>query len=219
MEQLVRLFQWTVDIVHKLGYPGVLALMTLESTFVPIPSELVMPQAGYLAAQGQMNFGIALLMATLGSVLGALINYGIAIKMGRPLLLRYGKYFLCPPHKFEKMENFFVTHGEISTFTGRLILGVLHFISFPAGLARMHLSKFCFYTALGAGFWAAVLETIGYYVGKKLPTAEEFMKAAKHYSHLAAFVIFLGCLVLITGYVWLHRRRRAAAAVTPPPAT
>ena len=212
MEHLVQLFQWTVDVIHALGLPGVFVLMTLESTFVPIPSELVMPQAGYLAAQGAMNFWLALLMATLGSVLGALINYGIAVKMGRPLMLKYGKFFFCPLHKFEKMEKFFVSHGEISTFTGRLILGVRHFISFPAGLARMHLWKFCFYTAIGAGFWAAVLEAIGYYVGRKLPTQKEFLVAAKHYSHVAALVGFLGCVVLVVGYVWLHRRRKAAAA-------
>ena len=204
MEQLVQLFQWTVEIVHKLGYPGVLALMTLESTFVPIPSELVMPQAGYLAAQGQMNFWIALVMATLGSVLGALINYGIAVKMGRPLMLKYGKYFLCPPHKFEKMEKFFISHGEISTFTGRLILGVRHFISFPAGLARMHLWKFCFYTAIGAGFWAAVLEAIGFIVGDK-------PELIKKYAHQAGALAFIGCVVIVTVYVTVHRRRKAAA--------
>ncbi|TAN37743.1 MAG: DedA family protein [Verrucomicrobia bacterium] len=205
MEQLVQLFQWTVEVIHKLGYPGVFALMTLESTFVPIPSELVMPQAGYLVAQGHMNFWIALLMATLGSVLGALINYGIAVKMGRPLMLKYGKYFLCPPHKFEKMEKFFVSHGEISTFTGRLILGVRHFISFPAGLARMHLWKFCFYTAFGAGLWAAVLEAIGYVVGDK-------PELIKKYAHQAGAIAFVTCVVIVTVYVIVHRRRKAAAA-------
>lgn len=208
MEHLVQLFQWTVEVIHKLGYPGVLVLMTLESTFVPIPSELVMPQAGYLAAQGQMNFWIALVMSTVGSVLGALINYGIAIKMGRPLMLRYGKYFLCPPHKFEKMEKFFISHGEISTFTGRLILGVRHFISFPAGLARMHLWKFIFYTAFGAGLWAAVLEAIGFIVGDK----PELIKKYAHQAGLAAFLI---CVAIVTIYIVVHRRRKAAAAVTP----
>jgi len=205
MEHLVQLFQWTVEVIHKLGYPGVFALMTLESTFVPIPSELVMPQAGYLAATGQMNFWIALVMATLGSVAGALINYGIAVKMGRPLILKYGKYFLCPPHKFEKMEKFFISHGEISTFTGRLILGVRHFISFPAGLARMHLWKFCFYTACGAGFWAAVLEAIGYVVGDK-------PELIKKYAHQAGALAFLLCVGLVTIYIVVHRRRKAAAA-------
>ena len=103
MEHLVQLFQWTVEWIKAVGYPGVFVLMTLESTFVPIPSELVMPQVGCLVAQGHMNFWVGLLMCTTGGVLGALINYGIAIKMGRPLMLKYGKYFLCPPHKFEKM--------------------------------------------------------------------------------------------------------------------
>lgn len=215
MEQLVNLFQWTVDVVRQLGYPGVLVLMTLESTFVPIPSELVMPQAGYLAAQGHMNIGIAILMATIGSVLGALINYFIAVKMGRPLILKYGKYLLCPPHKFEKMERFFTTHGEISTFTGRLILGVRHFISFPAGLARMNLGRFCFYTAIGAGLWCAILAAIGFWVGRELPTPEAFMAAAKHYSHVAALAAFGGCVVIVAAYVWWHRRRRSAAESKP----
>jgi membrane protein DedA with SNARE-associated domain len=214
MDMLVQFFQWTVDVIDKLGYPGVLILMTLESTFVPIPSELVMPQAGYLAAKGQMNFAIALVMCTVGSVLGGLINYVIAVKMGRPLMLKYGKYFLCPPHKFEKMEKFFITHGEVSTFTGRLILGVRHFISFPAGLARMHLGKFCFYTAIGAGIWGAILETIGYLVGDR-------PDLIKKYSHQAAALAGLLCVAIVVVYVIVHKRRKAAAAAatsapTPP---
>ena len=213
MEMLVHFFQWTVEWIKAVGYPGVLLLMTLESTFVPIPSELVMPQVGYLAATGQMNFWIGLLMCTTGSILGALINYGIAVKMGRPLMLKYGKYFLCPPHKFEKMEKFFTAHGEISTFTGRLILGVRHFISFPAGLARMHLWKFCFYTALGAGLWGAVLETIGFLVGDK-------PELIKKYAHQAAALAALACIAIVVIYVVIHKRRKAAAAnaVANPPA-
>ena len=100
---LLEMFQWTVEFVDKVGYLGVFVMMTLESTFVPLPSELVMPQAGYLAAEGRMNLWIAVLMATVGSILGALINYGLAYWLGRPFLLKYGKYVLCPPHKFEKM--------------------------------------------------------------------------------------------------------------------
>jgi membrane protein DedA with SNARE-associated domain len=205
MEHLVQFFHWTVKVIDTLGYPGVLALMTLESTFVPIPSELVMPQAGYLAAAGKMNIWIAILMATVGSVFGALINYGIAVTMGRALMLKYGKYFLCPPHKFEKMERFFITHGEVSTFTGRLILGVRHFISFPAGLARMHLWKFCFYTALGAGIWSAILAAIGYFVGNN-------PALIKQYAHQAAALAFVACVVIVAIYVVVHRRRKLAAA-------
>lgn len=211
MEHLVQLFQWTVEWIKAVGYPGVFVLMTLESTFIPIPSELVMPQVGYLAATGQMNFWIGLLMCTTGSVLGALINYFIAVKMGRPLMLKYGKYFLCPPHKFEKMEKFFVAHGEVSTFTGRLILGVRHFISFPAGLARMHLWKFCFYTALGAGIWGAILEVIGFLVGDK-------PELIKKYAHQAAALAALACIAIVLVYIVVHKRRKAAAALAKPPA-
>ncbi len=215
MEHLVQFFQWTVEFVKWGGYPGVFVLMTLESTFIPIPSELVMPQVGYLAATGHMNIWVGLLMCTGGSVLGALINYFIAIKMGRPLMLKYGKYFLCPPHKFEKMEKFFNAHGEISTFTGRLILGVRHFISFPAGLARMHIWKFCFYTALGAGIWGAILEAIGYLVGDK-------PELIKKYAHQAAAGAALLCIVIVVVYVIVHKRRKAAAAaaaLAQPPAS
>ena len=204
-EVLVQLFMWSVDVVQQLGYAGVLVLMTLESTFVPIPSELVMPQAGYLAAIGKMNFWVALLMATIGSVLGAMINYIIAARLGRPLLLKYGKYFLFPPHKYAKMEAFFIVHGEISTFTGRLILGVRHFISFPAGLARMHIGKFCALTAFGAGLWAMVLEAIGYWVGNN----PELVKA---YAHKAALCAALACVLIVGTYIVLHRRRQRRAA-------
>jgi membrane protein DedA with SNARE-associated domain len=215
MEHLVQLFQWTVEWIKAVGYPGVFVLMTLESTFVPIPSELVMPQVGYLAAQGNMNFWVGLLMCTTGGVLGALINYGIAVTMGRPLMLKYGKYFLCPPHKFEKMEKFFNAHGEISTFTGRLILGVRHFISFPAGLSRMHIWKFCFYTAFGAGLWGAILETIGFLVGDK-------PELIKKYAHQAAAGAALACIAIVVVYVIIHKRRKAAAAAAlldQPPAS
>ena len=190
-------FTWTVEVVKLFGYPGVLVMMTLESTFVPLPSELVMPQAGYLAAQGQMNFALAVLMAVIGGVLGSLINYGLAFWLGRPFFMKFGK-----------MERYFATHGEISIFTGRLLLGVRHFISFPAGLARMHLWKFCFYTAFGAGIWAAILAAIGYFVGNN----PELLH--RHYRH-AVLLVFAGCVQLIGVYVYYHRRRQRTA---PTPA-
>ena len=138
-----------IGVVGKWGYPGIVIMMFLESTFFPLPSELVMPPAGYLASKGEMSMIIAILCGTAGSIMGATFNYLLALWLGRPFILRYGKYFLLPPHKFEKTERFFVTHGDIGTFTGRLLLGVRHFISFPAGLARMNLRRFVLYTALG----------------------------------------------------------------------
>ena len=209
---VAEFLQWTVDVVDYFDYPGVLVMMMLESTFVPLPSELIMPQAGYLVAQGKMNFGIALGMATIGSVLGGLINYSIAYFLGRPFFMKYGKYVLCPPHKFEKMERFFLTHGEISTFTGRLLLGVRHFISFPAGLAKMNKWHFIFYTALGAGIWSAILETIGYFVGAN-------KELIKKYYHEATLGTLLLCIVVVSVYVWWYRRKRARAVASAVAAT
>ena len=208
---LMQLFELTVQFVDKTGYVGVLIMMTLESTFVPLPSELVMPQAGYLAAAGKMNIWIAILAATVGSILGASINYGLAYWLGRPFFVKYGKYILCPPHKFAKMEQFFLCHGEVGTFTGRLILGVRHFISFPAGLAHMNLTRFCLYTGVGAGLWAAVLAWIGFLAGKN--------KDLLHlYYREAAAALFVFCVVVLAVYTFLWRRRQARLAQADPAA-
>ena len=204
---LMHLFELTVQFVDKMGYIGVLVMMTLESTFVPLPSELVMPQAGYLAAAGKMNIWIAILMATIGSVLGALINYGLAYWLGRPFLMKYGKYILCQPHKFAKMEAFFLRHGEVGTFTGRLVLGVRHFIAFPAGLARMNLMRFCLYTAVGAGLWTAILAWIGYVAGKNTALLHTYYREA-------AVVLFLFCVLLLAVYAFFCHRRQARLAQT-----
>ena len=158
--------QWLVALIVAWGYPGIFILMLLESTFVPVPSELVMPPAGYAAAAGQMSAVIAVVVGTLGCMAGASINYGLAVFLGRPFFMKFGKYLLCPPHKFEKMEKFFIRHGDFGTFTGRLIFGVRHLISFPAGLAKMNFAKFAAYTAVGSGLWCTVLAVIGWWIGK-----------------------------------------------------
>lgn len=202
---LMQLFEATVAFVDKAGYVGILVMMTLESTFVPLPSELVMPQAGYLAASGKMDIWVAIAMATVGSVLGALINYGLAYWLGRPFFMKFGKYLLCPPHKFEKMEAFFIRHGEVGTFTGRLVLGVRHFISFPAGLARMHLGRFCFYTGVGAGLWAAVLAWIGFIAGKNKELLHQYFREA-------SFALMALCALVLVVYAVLYRRRHPRGA-------
>jgi membrane protein DedA with SNARE-associated domain len=129
MEMLHGFINWIVAVVGHWGYAGIYILMTLESTFVPIPSELILPPDGYLAFKGGMNIYLAVLAGTLGSMTGALINYFLAAFLGRPFILRYGKYVLCPPHKFEKVEKFFLQHGEVGTFTGRLIFGAPFYFS------------------------------------------------------------------------------------------
>jgi membrane protein DedA with SNARE-associated domain len=161
---------------------------------------LVIPPAGYLIAQGQMSWAGVIASGTIGSVLGALFNYAIAIYLGRPFILKYGKYFGVSQKHFAKGEAFFLKHGNISTFIGRLILGVRHYISFPAGLCRMHVGKFCFYTAFGAGLWVCVLAYIGYFVGNN---REMIMQTSRQWS----VYVIVGCVLLVGGYIAWHRRK------------
>ena len=154
-----------VNFVGDTGYLGIFVMMFIESSFVPFPSEVVMIHAGYLVYRGDMNAVLAVVAGVAGSLAGALLNYWLALKFGREFLIRFGKYFFFTESGMQKMENYFTKHGEISTFVGRLIMGVRQYISLPAGLARMNLAKFCFYTSLGAGIWVVILVFIGYGIG------------------------------------------------------
>ncbi|MEZ4411978.1 MAG: DedA family protein [Gemmatimonadales bacterium] len=200
--------QWLVETVSALGYPGLTVLMAIESSFIPLPSEVVMPPAGYLAAQGRMDPVLAVLAGTLGSVLGALFNYWFAIVVGEPFLRRYGKYFLVSAEHLDRAEGFFARHGEISTFIGRLVPVVRQLISIPAGMARVPLGRFVVFTALGAGIWCTVLVYIGWFVGRHEATLVEGMVRA--YS-TRAFLYMVPVLILVViGYVVWHRRRRSS---------
>lgn len=183
-----------------MGYPGIIFLMFIESTFIPLPSELVIPPAGYLISQNHMSWTGVILSGTAGSLLGALFNYAIAVYLGRPFILKYGRYFGISKKHFIKGENFFLRHGNISTFIGRLILGLRHYISFPAGLARMNLRKFCFYTAFGAGIWVWVLACIGYFVGNN---RERVMEVSRQWG----LYILVGCALLVVAYIFWHKRK------------
>ncbi|WP_129127246.1 DedA family protein [Geomonas oryzae] len=196
--------QWLVETIGAMGYPGIFLLMAMESSVFPIPSELVMPPAGYLAQQGQMNMLAAIVCGTLGSLIGAYANYYAAHYLGRPLILKYGKYVFITEEKFAKVERFFKDHGEISTFIGRLLPVVRHLISLPAGLAGMNHVKFSLYTLLGAGIWVTVLTFIGYFIGSN---QELIMK----YSHQALIGVIIVSAVIITVYVKLQRRNGASS--------
>jgi membrane protein DedA with SNARE-associated domain len=197
MHQVV---DWLLQTILAWGYPGIFLLMAMESSVIPIPSELVMPPAGYLAAQGHMNAAVAILCGTAGSLIGAYANYFAAHYLGRPLLLKYGKYVLITEEKFAKVEGFFLRHGEISTFIGRLLPVVRHLISLPAGIAGMNHLKFSLYTLLGAGIWVTVLTGIGYFIGEN---QELILK----YSHHALGVVVAVSALLILAYVKLQQRR------------
>ena len=193
---------WLLITIGAMGYPGIFLLMAMESSVIPIPSELVMPPAGYLAQQGEMNMFVAILCGTVGSLVGAYANYFASHYLGRPLILKYGKYVWITEEKFAKVETFFHKHGEISTFIGRLLPVIRHLISLPAGLAGMNHWKFTIYTLLGAGIWCTVLTWIGYVIGQN---QELIMK----YSHHAVLGVVIFSVILIAVYVRQHKRKAA----------
>lgn len=201
-----ELINWLVTTIGALGYPGIFILMAMESSVIPIPSELVMPPAGYLAQQGQMNMAIAIFCGTAGSLVGAYVNYFTAHYLGRPLVLKYGKYVWITEEKFAKVEKYFRDHGEISTFIGRLIPVVRHLISIPAGLAGMNHVKFSLYTLFGAGIWVMVLSFIGYFIG-------ENQELIMRYSHQALIGVVIVSAIIVYFYVRAHRRKQAARDV------
>lgn len=176
---LETVVQWIVEIVEVMGYPGVFVMSALESTFLPIPSEVTLIPAGYLIYQGVWNGPLVFALATLGTLAGSLLNYAFAFYGGRYVLVRYGKYFMMTDEKLLKMEGFFVRHGAVSIFLGRLVMGVRHFISFPAGLARMKLKKFCFYTTVGGAIWALILLAMGYAIGDNKELVMHFLPYLK----------------------------------------
>jgi membrane protein DedA with SNARE-associated domain len=192
---------WLLDTILTFGYPGIFLLMAMESSIIPLPSELIMPPAGYWAAEGKMNMAIAILCGTVGSLAGAYANYFAARYLGRPLLLKYGRYVLITEEKFARVESFFLRHGEISTFIGRLLPVVRHLISLPAGLAGMNHWRFSFYTLLGAGIWCTVLTLIGYVIG-------ENQELIVKYSHHAVIGVVVFSVILVALYIYRQRKKR-----------
>jgi membrane protein DedA with SNARE-associated domain len=197
---------WLVDTIGRMGYTGLFLLMALESSVLPVPSELVMPPAGYLAAKGEMNLGLALLCGVAGSMVGAYANYWVASRLGRWVFVRYGKWVLLTERSLERTERFFARHGEIATFVGRLFPVIRHLISIPAGLARMRLSRFFAYTAAGAGIWCAILLAIGWIIGRAggSLSSDRVREDARH----ALLYVAAATLMLVVTYVVWHRRRK-----------
>ncbi len=190
-----------VQYIGDMGYFGIFLLMFLESTFFPFPSEIIMIPAGYLAYQGELNLYIIILVGIFGSVLGALFNYYLAMHFGRKFILKYGKYFFITEETLNKLEAFFTKHGELSTFNGRLIPGIRQLISLPAGLARMNIVKFSFYSGLGAGIWVVILVALGYLLGSNEALISEYLKSAT----LIALISVVGITLF---YIVRNRRKR-----------
>jgi membrane protein DedA with SNARE-associated domain len=160
------LFDWYMA---NLNYFTIALLMLIESTFLPLPSEVVIPFAAYKAGQGDLNVFFVIFSGTIGALSGSLINYTLAYYLGRPLVYKFadsrlGKLFLLSKEKIMHAEDYFIRNGKASTFIGRLVPGVRHLISIPAGLAKMSLRDFMLFTLIGAGLWNIILAIIGYYL-------------------------------------------------------
>ena len=190
-------------LLSHLDYPTILLLMLLESTVIPVPSELVVAPAAYHAASGELNVVLVVLFATIGADLGASINYFVALYVGRPVIYKFanskwGKLCLLNQQKVEKSERYFDNHGVAATLTGRLIPGIRHLISIPAGLARMNYWKFLLYTTIGAGLWHAILAAMGWYLSTFVPE-NELEATIEQYNHYIVATIG-GIVVLTIGY-------------------
>jgi membrane protein DedA with SNARE-associated domain len=196
---------WIVAVVGHWGYPGIVVLMALESSLFPFPSEVVIPPAAYLAASGRMNIGMVVLCGALGSLLGAVFNYWLALTFGRPFFERYGRRLLVNPQSLARAERFFARHGHVSTFTGRLLPVIRQYISLPAGLARMNFPAFCAATVLGSGVWVLVLAGLGYWFGRN----EQLVLRNLHW---ATLTLAVACAVILLAYRrwWKGRRDRNA---------
>ncbi len=199
---LHEIINWLVATISSMGYLGIFLLMALESSIVPIPSEIIMPPAGYLVHEGKMDMTLVILSGTLGSLFGAYLNYFAAHYLGRPFLLKYGSYVLIKEEHFRRVEVYFASHGEISTFVGRLLPIIRHLISLPAGLAGMSHVKFSTYTLLGSFLWVSILTGIGYFIGSN----EEVIK---QYANQALLDVVAASVVLVAGYIFLHKRKLA----------
>lgn len=195
----IGFIQWCLD---NLNYWTITLLMAIESSFIPFPSEVVVPPAAYkAAASGDMNVGLVVLFATLGALIGALVNYFLALWLGKPVVYkfansRFGHMCLIDQAKVEKAEQFFLRYGVSATLVGRLVPAVRQLISIPAGLAKMNLAKFALFTSLGAGLWNIVLAAMGYYLERVVPE-EQLISTVTEYSHEIGYaIIAIVCLAL-----------------------
>ena len=190
-------------LLSNLNYPTIFFLMLLESTVVPVPSEFVVTPAAYHAASGQLDVWLVILFATIGADLGASINYVVAYYVGRPVIYkfansRWGKMCLLNQEKVEKSERYFDDHGIVATLTGRLIPGIRHLISIPAGLARMNYWKFLLYTTIGAGCWHAILAALGWYLHAIVPEDQLNDKIEEYAEYIKLIIVAI--VVIAIGY-------------------
>ena len=199
---------WISSLLGNLNYTTVFILMMLESTVIPVPSELVVSPAAYHAAAGNLDMMLMILFATLGADLGATINYVAGYYLGRPIIYRFanskwGKMCLLNQEKVEHSEKYFDNHGMVATITGRLIPGIRHLISIPAGLAKMNYWKFLLYTTIGAGVWNCILAALGWYLHTIVPEEQLHDKILEYGEYIKWIIIVL--VIIAIAYFAIRR--------------
>ncbi len=213
-EIIIQHIEWAVSNAFIWGFPLVFLFMTIESSFIPFPSEVIMIPAGFLAYRQELTFGIphvdlgvAFACGLAGSLAGAYINYYLALFLGRPFLYRYGRFFFLRERTLHRAEEIFLKYGEIATFVCRLLPGIRQLISIPAGISRMPLSRFSLFTGLGAGIWSALLVGTGYYLGS---LSEDLTYASMVHrgkdiieKHFLWIIIFI--FIVLLCYIMVHR--------------
>lgn len=206
--QTLAFIQWCM---HHLNYWTITFLMAIESSFIPFPSEVVVPPAAYRAATtGELNVFLVVIFATLGAIIGALVNYYLALWLGRPIVYkfansRFGHLCLIDEDKVFKSEKFFQNHGAISTFIGRLVPAVRQLISIPAGLAHMKMSTFLLFTTLGSALWNSILAIIGYYLAQVVPS-DQFDAKIKEYSSEIGHGFIIVAVIIVA--IWIYKGTR-----------
>ena len=189
-----------VATIAALGYSGIILLMAIESACIPLPSEIIMPFSGYLVSTGQLNIWAVGLAGAVGCVLGSLVAYWVGMFGGRPLIEKYGRYILLSRHDLNMADRWFASYGEIIVFVSRLLPAIRTFIAFPAGVARMNLTRFILYTFAGSLPWCLGLA----YVGQKLGEKWDRDDTLKTWFHRFDFVIGIFALIAVAWWIWRH---------------
>ena len=203
-----RIGEWVTGVIETLGYPGLTVLVALENVFPPIPSEVILPLAGFLTGQGRFSFPLVMLATTLGSLLGALVLYGVGAAAGRGrvrrLVERFGHWALLTPEDLTRAERWFDRYGTIAVFTGRLAPVVRSLVSIPAGYSRMPLGKFVLLTAVGSAIWNGVLVSLGWALGENWHNIERYVGWLQ-------YVVIAAVALLVIRFIWLRVRVKGAA--------
>lgn len=201
----MSLVEWGTDMIldwiSTLGYPGIFILMTVEGIITPIPSELIVPFAGYLAAEGEMNLLLVVIVGSAGAALGNTVAYLIGYRVGRPLIQRYGRYIMLDERDLALAERWFAKYGDVGVLLGHAVPGIRSFISFPAGIGRMRFRNFIVFSTLGALIWTSVLAVAGYVL------IDEWRRFADATENIDILVV-IAAIAVIVGYLYWTKKRR-----------